>query len=218
MAFVVYVRAIPRLPAARQLALATESHRQLSIGAAHPEALRIYTEDRHSFPRERKRLIASLHMGDVLAVANFNVLARDGGDLINIWGDIQEKTVLVMELTTGRRSSNGAQLVQMTIDAYNGWLARYGAFSDTEIAAEAGAKGGKEAARRRRQLRMPHRLAAKFWSNLKLSNEEALAAMNADQSRPVKWSQTTAYRVLGPREAPAGRRRKSAVNRADGSE
>ena len=60
----------------------------------------------------------------------------------------------------------------------------------------------EKAAQLKRQERIAESAAQKFWRNSKLSVQEALELMTG-------WTQSAAYKVFGPRNFGAGRRRES---------
>lgn len=86
-----------------------------------------------------------------------------------------------------------------------------GRIPDPNHMAKMGALGGKVTAERVRNSRMPLDMARAIWAgkeNIHRSNEDVLHLINRDKRWKVGWSMTTAYRLLGKREASPGRRAK----------
>lgn len=172
----------------------------------------IYSDNVGSFPAQRKALIRSLRpgAGDIVVVAMLCCLAKDRNDLRAVMQEIAEKGATVLEAQSGRRS-NSPDCTAMTLDAVQYWSGRNRFYTDTDEAREAGAIGGKTTAERVRNSRMPLDMARAIWAgkeNIHLSNEDVLHLINKDRRWKVKWSMTTAYRLLGKREAFPGRRAK----------
>lgn len=201
-----YVRSIPGLSEVRQRAAL---HR---AGIPAREGAPIYSDNVGSFPAQRKALIRSLRpgAGDIVLVAMLCCLAKDRNDLRAVMQAIADQGATVLEAQTGRRS-NSPDCTAMTLDAVQYWSGRNRFYTDADEAREAGAIGGKTTAERVRKSRMPLDMARAIWAgkeNIHRSNEDVLHLINKDRRWSVKWSMTTAYRLLGKREAFPGRRSK----------
>ena len=200
------MRSIPGLSEVRQRASLHKSGIPARDGAP------IYSDNVGSFPAQRKALIRSLRpgAGDIVVVAMLCCLAKDRNDLRAVMQEIADHGATVLEAQTGRRS-NSSDCTAMTLDAVQYWSGRNRFYTDTDEAREAGAIGGKITAERVRKSRMPLDMAREKWAgkeNIHLSNEAVLHLINKDNRWKVKYSMTTAYRLLGKREAFPGRRAK----------
>ena len=200
------MRSIPGLSELRQRAALHKSGIPARDGAP------IYSDNVGSFPAQRKALIRSLRpgAGDIVVVAMLCCLAKDRNDLRAVMQEIVDHGATVLEAHTGRRS-NSPDCTAMTLDAVQYWSGRNRFYTDIDEAREAGAIGGKITAERVRKSRMPLDMARAIWAgkeNIHRSNETVLHLINKDSRWNVKWSMTTAYRLLGKREAFPGRRSK----------
>lgn len=200
------MRSIPGLSEVRQRAALQKAGIPARDGAP------IYSDNVGSFPTQRKALLRSLRpgAGDIVVVAILCCLAKDRNDLRAVMQMIADQGATVLEAQTGRRS-NSPDCTAMTLDAVQYWSGRNRFYTDSDEAREAGAIGGKRTAERIRKSRMPLDMARAIWGgkeNIHLSNEAVLHLINKDRRWSVKWSMTTAYRLLGKREAFPGRRAK----------
>lgn len=188
----VYIHGIPGLGETRQIAMAAEA------GVANKANAPLYIEKRGKFPEARDEAIKSLRKGDTLGVARLAILATNRKDLRLVLAGLAKAGMSIRELATGRTLAMPSDWPDAVLDAVHYWSMRNRSFGE-DTAAEAGRKGGKASAKARRKARMPRTQAAAIWLDKRLTAQQALDAINADETFTVKYSTTTAYRVLGPR-------------------
>lgn len=135
--------------------------------------------------------------GELLATAGgLRVLADTRREIVIAEAKIRRNGWAVIDLDTGERSDrDGASMMDQAIKRVHG-EAR---MPDLGKARERGRMGGKAKGQSALSRRMPKRAAQRFWSDPLLTGDQALEQMTG-------WTKETAYRHLGPRETPAGRR------------
>lgn len=145
-----------------------------------------------------------LRSGDTLVVAWFHRLAATRRDLqLHIRG-ITTKKATILEASSGRSSADPADFSEMVFEASNFYAGK----SMTRLAATALGNAGADASpvTKKKKGMMPKADALKIWRDPQYLREQALAVINADERYKVEWTPSRAYRELGPRGVPAGRR------------
>lgn len=158
----------------------------LTAAGVAPKAM--YSED------ELQDAIRSLRAGDVLVVSGLLRALGDSRRAIQAAIEaVKAQGATVMEAETGRKagSDDGVTLLAETLNRIHGERA----MPTADRARELQRKGVAN----RTKGRMAQTEAIKFWRDATLSQEDALAKMTG-------WTMVTAYRQLGPRGLPAGRK------------
>jgi len=175
------------------------------------EERRIWVEiDRQGFDEyeEMNHLIGEnrgLREGDILVVAWFHRLGATRRALQAHIKGITAKKCSIMEAASGRTSESPGDFADMIIEAGNFYAGRALVPSNPAERGKLGADASPMA--KKKKGFMPAHEAIKFWRNPQYpSKEHALEAINADPNYSVEWTSSRAYRDLGPRDIPAGRR------------
>jgi Meiotically up-regulated gene 113 len=136
--------------------------------------------------------------GEMLAVAGgLRVLAESRDDVVQIVDEFHSNGYVILDILTERRSDRDG--VAMLNDAWKA-INRDVRAPDPSKSAEHGRAGGLAKGVNGRSRRMSQREALAIWRNpLYLTAGAAVALMPG-------WTQRMAYRILGPRETPGGRR------------
>lgn len=145
--------------------------------------------------------------GDVVLVTTLGRLAPHFDEITKAVRAIHKRGAVILETTTGMRSDNAENMLEM-LDIALHELRSDKRTHSPERAAELGAMGGKARAANAEINRTAEAEALVAWRDLRLSTKEAL-----DTGHMRGWTQSTAYSLLKKRNtAPgskAGRTRKS---------
>lgn len=135
--------------------------------------------------------------GELIATAGgLRVLADTRREIVAAEAKIRSSGLAVINLDTGERSDlDGVSMLDQAVKLVHG-EARV---PDLEKARTNGRKGGERKGQSALSRRMPKRSARRFWGDPLLTGAQALEQMTG-------WTKETAYRHLGPRDTPAGRK------------
>lgn len=192
-----YIRPDARFPATAQKDALRKA--DVAEGAIYQESDR----QRDTCYPEFLALVESLREGDVVMVSAFHRLGSGVDDLRENATILLSKGFEVVEATSGRRSGNPVDLVNMTLDAVLLYSRRLLSHAQ---AVELG-KLGAAASPKTKPLkgRMPIKMARMMWrSRPDWTSEQCLALINSDTRYKVKYSMKHAYAKLGPRDVKAG--------------
>lgn len=188
----------------------TEAKQRASLKGAAVADVHVYVEAKRKISDPvpvRDAFIRALRKSDTAVVSHFHRIAFKGVDLRAVLKDVKARGATILEADTGRRSGDAGELTEMIFEAMEFYRTK-GLTHDQAV--KLGREGAKNspAAKSRDEERMPNEMAKEFWNDRRLSGPEALAAINADERFPEKYTQSTAYRTLGKRVVPPGRRPK----------
>lgn len=172
---------------ARKTPRHSEAKQKAALLAAGVEARVIYTGD-----DELESFVRSLRPGDeacVTSLARFAPNRRILGDVIEA---IHQKSAVIVEVETGRRSDDPPAQARMILDAADELAGDRRKLRRSD-AIRYGKLGGKPF----KQANMPDADAVAIWRNLDLTSRDA-----ADM---IGLNHVTCYRRFGKRNAPAGR-------------
>lgn len=193
-----YIRPEPRFSAAKQRA---------ALDALGKKIATTYTEEPRTrggpFPK-RDAWVKSLRAGVLATVSDFHRLATTADDLRDVRASIHKTGAVILEARTGRRSDDPEALADMTHEAVAFYSQRGLTKQDASKLGKMGAAASP--ATKPKRGRMPKADAAVIWRKVEYTTHEAIAAINADPAYKVKYNLSYAYRNLGPRGVPAGRR------------
>lgn len=136
--------------------------------------------------------VRSLREGDELCVTTLDRLTSSRTELRTMIEEVHRRGAVVVELWTGRRTDNLADLTGMVAEAFEALL-RDHRHQQRRSGRKAGKKGGRPVS----TDRMPEAEALVIWRNLELEDWQALQLMKG-------WTLRTAYRRLKARGFPAG--------------
>lgn len=140
--------------------------------------------------------IRALRKGDMLEVIGFRVLGSNRRDILASYEAIRARGAGVLDAKTGEVArDDGAVMLAKALASIHGDAS---ATSDEELAARS-RKGGEAMKKKAAAKRLGKREALVFWRNADLTVPQALKKMRG-------WKVATAYRLLGNRGLPAGRR------------
>lgn len=144
--------------------------------------------------------IRSLRKGDMLEVIGLRCLGSSRREILEGYEAIKAKGAGVLDAKTGERATDdGIRMFAKALASIHGDAS---ATSDEELA-ERSRKGGEAMKKKAAAKRMGKREALVFWRDPKLTVPQALRKMRG-------WTIASAYRLLGSRGLPAGRRAKNA--------
>ncbi len=155
----------------------------------------IYTDDLET-------AIADLRKGDGLMVVGLLGLAGRRQDIAAILDRIHAKGAAAIDAATGRRSDgpHGAALMLEAVDELTAHRRGPG-----NKAAQAGSKGGIQAAKNGRKDKPPFTVIKPIWFDRRLDDAQVMQAI-ADLGYPKEISYTTIWREFGRRYGSDGRR------------
>ena len=137
--------------------------------------------------------IRSLREGDELCVTTLDRLARKRTELRTVIEAVHQRGAVIVELLTGRRSDNLADMPAMIAEAFE-MLLRDHKNQQRRLGRKTGRKGGRPP-----KDKMQKEQAEAIWfdSRIKLMRD-AVARMTG-------WNYRSAYKEFGPRGVHAGR-------------
>lgn len=137
--------------------------------------------------------LRSLREGDELCVTTLDRIASKRTELRTVIEEAHKRGAIIVELFTGRRTDNLADIPGMVAEAFEALL-RDHRHQQRRLGRKTGKRGGRKKAER-----MPEPEARAIWCSREYPEEwRALQLMTG-------WTKRTAYRWLGPRGVRVGR-------------
>lgn len=151
---------------------------------------------------EREFLVRSIRQGDLVVVVAAHALGPTRADVESLMCAILEKRAGILELESGLHVEGGKSAVQMTMRAVAGLSGDSRALTPKQAS-----RAGKLSGKRKRAKRTTDDVAGKWWRSKRAAEMLIADAMRHEAMRG--WTPATAYRRLGARGSPAGRRPQS---------
>lgn len=151
---------------------------------------------------ERELLVRSLRQGDLVVVVAAHALGPSRADVEALMCAILEKRAAILDRESGLHVETSPEAVQMAMRAVAGLTGDSRALTPSQAS-----RAGKMTGKRKRDKRTTDAVAGKWWRSKRAAQMLVEDAMRHEAMRG--WTPATAYRRLGARGSPAGRRPQS---------